>query len=92
MKSGANYPDILDKDNKKLHAYPLSVDKVEENLNAAMDCYRKARNAFGTDKTKYRQESFHLGMATHYISDTFAASHCIYTIENYKDYYKIAEE
>jgi hypothetical protein len=93
MKKGANYPDTLDVGHKELHAYPLSVNKTEENLKAAMTDFKNARNAkTTTERTKYyKQESFHLGMATHYISDTFAAPHCIYRMENYHDYYKIAD-
>ncbi len=93
MKKGANLPDKSDKDKKYLlHKYPLSVDKVEENLKKAMTYFNKAKNAQPVDKTKYyKQESLHLGMATHYISDTFAAPHTAY-MENYKDYYKIADK
>jgi hypothetical protein len=88
MKKGANYPDKLDKDNKNLHAYPLSVNKTEENLKKAMTYYHMARDAkTATDRTKYyKQESFFLGCATHYISDTFAAPHCIFPMKNCHKY------
>ena len=81
MKRGANYPDQTGED-KKYHAYRLSVNRTFDNLNKAMADYRNGN---------YKQESFHLGIATHYISDTFAAPHCIHRMENYHDYYKIAD-
>lgn len=93
MKAGADYPDKLDAGKKYRHAYPTSVDLAQKNLEKAMDDYKIARNAkTASDRKKfYKQESFHLGMASHYMADTFAAPHTIHRMENYDQYYKIAD-
>ena len=93
MKKGASYPDKLDAGKKYRHSYPASVNLVEKNLKEAMTYYHKARNAkTATERAKYyKQESYHLGMASHYISDTFTAPHTTY-MKNYKVYYGIADK
>jgi hypothetical protein len=93
MKRGADYPDKLDAGKKYRHAYPNSVDLAQKYLKEAMADYKNARNAKTASDRKnfYKLESFHLGMATHYIADTFAAPHTIHRMDNYHQYYSIAD-
>ncbi|HWQ20763.1 MAG TPA: zinc dependent phospholipase C family protein [Methanotrichaceae archaeon] len=93
MKAGADYPDKLDAGDKRRHAYPLSVDYAEKNLKKAISDYHDARNAKTPQDRKkyYREESFHLGMATHYIADTFAAPHTMSKMDHHDQYYKTAD-
>lgn len=68
MYAGAVKPDKSDLvDNKANHNYPRSVGKAKEYLEKAKAAYRGGN---------YNKESFYYGMASHYISDTFAAPHC----------------
>lgn len=94
MKKGANYPDVKDAGSKYKHAYPASADYAEKYLKMAMKDYQNAiKTTNPTLKTRFfKQESYHLGMASHYISDTFAAPHTTSKMKNYQEFYKLAEQ
>ncbi|MGZ7095980.1 MAG: zinc dependent phospholipase C family protein [Methanobacterium sp.] len=67
MVLGAVEPDKSDLvNNKANHKYPDSVKKTVECLNKAKAAYHQG---------DIQSESFYYGMATHYITDTFAAPH-----------------
>ena len=94
MKKGANYPDVLDSQSKWKHAYSASTDYAYKYMNMAMKDYQNAmKTSNPTLKAKYfNDESFHLGMASHYISDTFAAPHTTGKMKNYQSFYTYAEQ
>jgi hypothetical protein len=66
MRKGSILPDIKDKD-KSYHGYPKSINEASYYLNLAKSEYNKG---------DYKKASKYYGMASHYISDTFAAPHC----------------
>ncbi|MCE5214593.1 MAG: zinc dependent phospholipase C family protein [Methanobacterium sp.] len=94
MKKGANYPDVKDSQSKWKHAYPASTDYAEEYLKMAMNDYKNAmKTSNPTLKAKFfKDESFHLGMASHYISDTFAAPHTTNKMKEYQLFYSYADQ
>lgn len=82
MVLGAWEPDRSDlANNKANHKYPDSVKKAEECLSNAKIAYHNGN---------YKLESFYYGMASHYISDSFAAPHSgwMKTLPDKDSYYK----
>ncbi len=80
MKEGSTYPDVYDTvDNKKNHKYPDSYPKANEWLDKGKVAY---------EKKDYKESAWCFGVASHYISDTFAAPHCDW-INNKEEYWKI---
>lgn len=75
MRNASNEPDEIFKDFRH-HSYPNSYDK-------AMSWLDKGKIAY--DRGDYDEASFNYGVATHYISDTFSAPHCI-SKEKYSDH------
>jgi hypothetical protein len=67
MMDGSTYPDVKDKNNKKLHGYHYSVKKAQYYMEDARHYYKIGY---------YKKSSFYFGMASHYISDTYCAPHC----------------
>lgn len=67
MRNASNEPDEVFKDYRH-HSYPKSYDK-------AMSWLDKGKLAY--DRGDYTESSFDYGVATHYISDSFAAPHCV---------------
>ena len=68
LKRGAIAPDAVFKDFTD-HQYSRSVPKAQQWLNNGKAAY-KSKN--------YKYASYCYGVAIHYISDSFAAPHCIY--------------
>lgn len=80
MKYGAELPDRIDKGrNKNKHAYPKSVPEATKWLNKAGRYYRSH---------DYRNASKAFGMASHYISDSYAGPHCISHVDNHHLFYE----
>jgi len=75
MRNGSNEPDEVFKDFRH-HSYPNSYDKANSWLDKGKIAY---------DRGDYDEASFNYGVATHYISDTFSAPHCI-SKEEYSDH------
>lgn len=75
MRNGSNEPDEVFKDFRH-HSYPNSYDKAKSWLDKGKIAY---------DRGDYDEASFNYGVATHYISDTFSAPHCI-SKEEYSDH------
>lgn len=67
MRDGSNDPDEKFKD-FGYHSYPKSYDKAIYWLNRGKDSYRRG---------DYNYASYCFGVASHYISDTFSAPHCV---------------
>lgn len=76
MKDGSNDPDEKFKDTRN-HSYPNSYKKAIEWLGKGKKQY---------DQKNYEDASYSFGVATHYISDTFAAPHCV-SKESSKDHH-----
>ena len=79
--SGSTYPDVKDKKNKRLHGYPYTVKKTQIYLADARHYYKIGN---------YKKSSFYFGMASHYISDNYCASHCG-IISNKDGYYRLGD-
>ncbi len=67
MKDGSNDPDEKFKDTVN-HHYPQSYKKAVKWLEEGKNSY---------NKKEYGYASYCFGVATHYISDTFSAPHCV---------------
>ena len=67
MRDGSNDPDQIFHDFRD-HSYPFSYNKAVYYLNLAKSYY---------NQKKYIQASKDYGIASHYISDTFSAPHCV---------------
>jgi hypothetical protein len=67
MRDGSNDPDQVFHDYRD-HSYPYSYNKAVYYLNLAKSYYKEK---------KYNQASKDYGIASHYISDTFSAPHCV---------------
>lgn len=67
MIDGSNDPDQIFHDYRD-HSYPNSYSKAVYYLNLAKSYYKQG---------KYVQASKDYGIASHYISDTFSAPHCV---------------
>jgi len=67
MKDGANEPDEKFKD-KSLYNYPNSYDKATEWLELG---------GLNYETQNYKRASFCFGIASHYITDTLQAPHCV---------------
>lgn len=68
MKKGAVAPDAVFKD-FSIHEYPKSTAKAQGWLNKGKTAYKKKN---------YKYASYCFGVASHYISDTFVAPHCLF--------------
>ncbi len=83
MASGAVWPDKHDlSDNKANHKWPSSIKKTIECLDKAKAAYHQG---------DINLESFYYGMATHYITDTFAAPHCSWMTDK-NGYYNLGDQ
>ncbi len=67
MKDASNEPDEVFKD-YTLHNYPNSYGKAKSWLDKGKAAY---------DKGDYNEASYDYGVASHYISDSFSAPHCV---------------
>jgi hypothetical protein len=67
MKDGSNDPDEKFKDTRA-HSYPASFKRANKWLEEGQQSY--------TEKD-YENASYRFGVVAHYISDTFAAPHCV---------------
>lgn len=67
MKNGSNEPDEVFKD-FTTHSYPKSYQKAQAWLDKGKQAY---------DQGNYDEASYDYGVASHYISDTFSAPHCV---------------
>lgn len=67
MKDASNDPDEIFKDFKH-HSYPDSYQRAESWLEKGKKAY---------DQGDYENASYCYGVASHYISDTFSAPHCV---------------
>jgi hypothetical protein len=67
MKNASNDPDEKFKD-FTYHSYPKSYEKAKIWLDNGKTAY---------DKGEYAEASTDYGIASHYISDTFSAPHCV---------------
>lgn len=67
MRNASNEPDEVFKDFRH-NSYPKSYDKAISWLDKGKLAY---------DRGDYAEASFDYGVATHYISDSFAAPHCV---------------
>ncbi len=67
MKDGSIYPDKILHDTR-FHSYPKSYNKAIYWLNKGTASY-KSKNYYTASK--------YFGIASHYISDTFSAPHCV---------------
>ena len=67
MKEASNDPDEIFKDFRH-HSYPKSYQKAESWLEQGKTAY---------DRGDYENASYCYGVASHYISDTFSAPHCV---------------
>jgi hypothetical protein len=67
MEDGSNDPDEKFKDMAN-HHYPQSLKKANKWLEDGKKFY---------ETKKYSDASYCFGVATHYISDTFSAPHCV---------------
>lgn len=67
MRDGSNDPDEKFHDFRS-HSYPYSYTRATNWLNKGKYYYRTG---------KYKQASYCFGVASHYISDTFSAPHCV---------------
>jgi hypothetical protein len=76
MKDGSNDPDEKFKDTAS-HHYPASYKKAVKWLDDGKNNY---------DAGNYNRASYCFGIASHYISDTFSAPHCV-SKESGKDHH-----
>lgn len=67
MRDGSNDPDQIFHDYRD-HSYPYSYNKAIYYLNQGSNYYKQK---------KYYLASKSFGIASHYISDTFSAPHCV---------------
>ncbi|MCE5214543.1 MAG: zinc dependent phospholipase C family protein, partial [Methanobacterium sp.] len=67
MKNASNDPDEVFKD-FTTHSYPKSYQKAKTWLDKGKIAY---------DRGDYKEASYDYGVASHYISDTFSAPHCV---------------
>jgi len=67
MEDGSNDPDEKFHDTS-IHNYPKSYDKAVYWLGKGKTYYKNKN---------YKQASYCFGVASHYISDTFSAPHCV---------------
>lgn len=67
MRDGSNDPDEKFHDYRD-HSYPNSYNKALHYLNQGSSYYKQK---------KYYESSKSFGIASHYISDTFSAPHCV---------------
>jgi hypothetical protein len=67
MRDGSNDPDEIFHDNR-VHSYPYSYNKAVYYLNQGSTYYKLK---------KYALASKSFGIASHYISDSFSAPHCV---------------
>ena len=67
MRDGSNDPDQIFHDYRD-HSYPFSYNKAIYYLNQGATYYKQK---------KYALASKSFGIASHYISDTFSAPHCV---------------
>lgn len=67
MKEGSIAPDVVFKDNAK-HQYPATITQAQNWLNKGKAAY-KSKN--------YSYASYCFGVASHYITDSFSAPHCV---------------
>jgi hypothetical protein len=67
MEDGSNDPDEKFKDTAN-HHYPASYKKANKWLDDGKTSY---------NQKDYENASYCFGVATHYISDTFSAPHCV---------------
>ncbi len=81
IEEGSIMPDSVFQD-FEYHSYPSSVKKADYWLKASKDFY---------DVSNYSLASLSLGIATHYISDSFAAPHNI-NGEEYSQHAKFEKE
>jgi len=81
MKNASNDPDEKFKD-IPYHSYPKSYEKAQLWLD-------KGKNAY--NKEDYNEASYDYGVASHYISDTFAAPHGAST-ESFVDHRKYEDQ
>lgn len=67
MRDASNDPDEVFKDFTD-HSYPLSYSKAKSWLDQGKAAY---------DRGDYKNASYDYGVASHYISDSFSAPHCV---------------
>jgi hypothetical protein len=67
MENGSNEPDEVFKD-FTTHSYPKSYQKAKTWLDKGKLAY---------DRGDYDEASYDYGVASHYISDTYSAPHCV---------------
>ena len=67
MRNASNDPDEVFKDFTD-HSYPKSYEKAKSWLDQGKAAY---------DRGDYKNASYDYGVASHYISDTFSAPHCV---------------
>jgi Zinc dependent phospholipase C len=81
MENASNDPDEIFKD-FRYHSYPKSYNKAKTWLNKGKAAY---------DTGDFREASYDYGVASHYISDTFSAPHCV-SGEAYTDHSKYEDQ
>jgi hypothetical protein len=81
MESASNDPDEIFKD-FRYHSYPKSYNKAKTWLDKGKTTY---------DNGNYNEASYDYGVASHYISDTFSAPHCV-SGEAYTDHSKYEDQ
>ncbi len=77
MKDGSNDPDEKFHDTRA-HSYPASYKRAMKWLDKGQTSY---------EEKNYDDASYSFGVATHYISDSFAAPHCV-SKESGKEHHK----
>lgn len=81
MRDASNDPDEIFKD-FTTHSYPNSYGKAKSWLDKGKAAY---------DRGDYKEASYDYGVASHYISDTFSAPHCV-SKEEYSDHEKYEDQ
>jgi len=81
MENSSNDPDEIFKD-FTYHSYPKSYNKAKTWLEKGKTAY---------DKGDFTEASKDYGVASHYISDTFSAPHCV-SGESYTDHSKYEDQ
>ena len=81
VKEGAIIPDKVFQD-YEYHSYPGSVEKTDLWLKRSVEAYQNV---------EYDAASIALGIATHYMSDSFAAPHAVHG-EEYSQHAKFEKE
>ncbi|MDP3066250.1 MAG: zinc dependent phospholipase C family protein [Methanobacteriaceae archaeon] len=79
MRNGSDDPDLKFFD-YSYHRYPASYNKAIYWLDEGEAAYKKG---------DYRQASYCFGVASHYISDSFAAAHCVKGYTGYHTLYEL---